>query len=212
MKGMAFSMAALGAGGLAIVGTDSPDFDRTINRPPSAVYAAFSALGEEGEISEPSGRDGVPAITRRIEKESGESIRYQILFGDKPVVTADLNFEAAGGGGTRMTAELDLDAYAIGSAVESDAGVALAMLPDSAIDHQFAQLMENMVEDVEAGRTLTPLGLGQSGVQWRNDGGTDPNARRYRAQQAQREAVRPMNRAQPMVDPNQAARNYMNGR
>ena len=37
MKNFLFGVASIGVGGAAWMGWDSPDFDRTISRPPSAV-------------------------------------------------------------------------------------------------------------------------------------------------------------------------------
>ena len=51
MRGFLLSVAGLGVGGAAWVGMDGPDFDRTINRSPAAVYAAYSALSQEGTVA-----------------------------------------------------------------------------------------------------------------------------------------------------------------
>lgn len=213
MKSVIFGIAGLGVGGAAIFGfADGPDFDRIVNRRPIEVYAAFSALAQEGILTQPA-RAGFPASTLKVTKVIGQSIHYEIDFSDRPALTADLHFEPAGEGGrqTRMTAELDLDGQALGSAFETDAGMALSMVPERVIDAQFASFMEGMVHDVESGRPLPALGLGRTGIRQAREGAT-LSERRYEAQSAQRAAARPMSDAAPMVDPNQAAHAYLHPR
>lgn len=212
MRTMLCGVAALGTGGAAWwAGSAGPDFDRFVDRPQMNVYAAFSALGQEGEITEPAS-EGMPRMTRRIVKVRGESIKLEFLFDDRPALEAELNFAPGPEGrGTRLTAEFDLDPQEIGSAFKTEAGVALSLVPDSYIDNQFSQFMEEMVEDIEAGRPLSPLGLDDVGV--RRGGHADSSAasRRFAAEREQREAVAPMVRATPMVDPNEAARAHVRG-
>ena len=212
MKGMFVSMAGLGVGGAAIFGTmDSPDFERRINRSPTAVYSAFSAAMPSGSVGE-AASDGMPAMMMRTVKQEGRSITFELLFDDRPAVTAELNFEPADdtGTATRMTAEVDINAYAIGSAFETEAGMALSLVPDSYVDARFADMMNEMVDEIEAGRALGPLGADRVGVRRRDS--ADVGDRRADARRAQREAVRPMSQATPMVDPNAAAEAYREGR
>ncbi len=210
MKGMLFSVAGFGLGGAAFFGmADGPDFDRVVNRSPMQVYAAFSALAQEGTVTEPQSELVKRRVTLRTAKTSGEAIRYEILFDDRPVITADLTFAAADESGrtTRMTAELDLDAYQLGSAFETEGGMALSLIPEGLIDRQFAAFMDDLVDDVEAGRPLPPLDAGRAGLRAHNVE-ADPDYRRAVAETARHDAARPMVRPVPMVDPNrEAARN-----
>jgi hypothetical protein len=216
MKTTLLSMTGLGVCGAAYLGSDSPDFDRVVRKSPAEAYAAFSALAQEGTIQMPQGPAGDRKISIRVGKEEGESIRYEILFDDRPVVTADLGFEpaTAGDGQTRLTAELDIDAYELGSAVEMEGGEALVLVPDFLIDMQFAEFMSDMVDDIEAGRSLPPLALERTRVRTREGG---PSQHRAGVESARRAASRPtarpepMMRPTPMTDPNQAARDYRNG-
>lgn len=213
MKNILFGMAGLGIGGAALFGMDSPDFDRTINRPPAAVYAAFSALAPEGSRTSPAGEGIDRTATVRVEKTRGEAIRYEILLDDRPVVTADLAFAPAEEGrATRMTAEIDIDAFELGSAFETQAGVALSLIPDSYIDRQFASFLDDMVKDVEAGRPLPALGLARSGIKRSGSESTNVTTRRIQAEANRRAASRPVADAAPMVDPTRAARDHVNGR
>lgn len=210
MRSMLFGMAACATGGAAWwAGSPGPDFDRVIDRPPMSVYAAFSALGPEGTITEPGGK-GTPRMTRRISKVSGESIRLELLLDDRTVMEAELDFAPGPGGhGTRLTAEFDVNAYAIGSQFQTEAGLALSLVPDSYLDNQFAQLMDDMADDVEAGRPLSPLGLADAGVRRQSAGPASVEGRRAEIRAEQRRASAPTARAAPMVNPNQVAREHV---
>ncbi len=206
---------ALCAGGAAWYLSDSPDFDRIVRKSPTQVYAAFSALAQQGIVTPPGQTGPGPRISFKVEKVTGQSIHYEVQFDSKPVVTADLNFAAAGDDGrqTRMTAELDIDTSALGPEFQTDRGVALSMLQERFIDAEFARFMDTMVAEVEAGHPLPPLGTHSLGVREVSNGmEADPGLRRARAEARQRAAARPMNDARPMVDPGRAANRYLNGR
>lgn len=213
MKSGLLGMCACGAGGIYfLAGTPGPDFERVIDRPPMTVYAAFSALGAEGIASEGAAGPGQPRLTRRIDKELGEAIHYEIRIDDRPVLDVDLHFEPGPDGrGTRMTAEFDMDAYELGSTYETSAGLALSMVPEGYIDQQFAKFMDDMADDVEAGRPLPPLSLGRAGMRRAPATPTGLSERRHQAERARRQAAAPMNRARPMVDPNSVAERHRNG-
>jgi hypothetical protein len=210
----------IGMGGLCACGawymSDGPDFDRVVKKAPSEVYAAFSRLAQEGIVTPPNQSSEGPRVSFKVEKSQGQTIHYEIRFDDRPVVEADLSFAPEGEGGreTRMTAELDIDTFELGSAFQTEAGVALSLVPDRYVDAQFANFMEHMVRDIEAGRPLPPLATRGFGVREtassRHE--SDPGYRRAQAVSRQRAAVRPMNDARPMVDPNRAADRYLNGR
>jgi hypothetical protein len=206
-------MSLFGAGGIyMLAGTAGPDFDGLVNKPPMTVYAAFSALGPEGTITQASG-DAQHRVTRRIHKIAGEEIHYEILLDDHPVIDADLHFEPGPDNkGTRLTAEFDLDAYALGSAYETRAGVALSMVPEGFIDQQFASFMTHRVADIEAGRPLPPLDLAVSGMRHARTTGSSVAERRSIAEQERRAAAAPMVRARPMVDPDSVANAHIEGR
>ena len=212
MKAMFLSVAGLGAGGAAFYGSmDSPDFDRTVNRSPAAVYAAFSDVLPAGTISEP-GVEGLPAATLRIAKKDGRSITYARLFDDRAALTAEFDFAPAGASGeaTRMTAEVDVDISALPAMMETEGGIALSVLPDRIVDEHFADWLDDMVDEVEAGRPLVRPSADSLGLRRRDS--ADVDERRMEARRTQRQAAQPMARATPMVDPNAAARAHREGR
>ena len=214
MKAALCGMSLLGAGGIYLLaGSPGPDFDRVVNKPPMTVYAAFSALGPEGTVTQGPTADNRHRMTRRIEKVPGQELHYQILLDDRPVVDADLHFAPGPDNkGTRLTAEFDLDAYALGSTYETEAGIALSMVPDGFIDQQFARFMDHRVADIEAGRPLPPLDLESSGVRHARPVGASVSQRRWLAEQERRAAAAPSARPEPMVDPNRVAAEHVAGR
>jgi len=204
--------AVVGAGGYAVTGA-GPDFDRTIKRSPEAVYAAFSAVAPEARETLPRTAD-TPELVASIAKEPNREIRFEVLADGDEVVGVTLNFEPAeGGAATRVTAELDIDQRQMRT-LEAFGAAKGAILPpgdvpEPVIDMAFNHLMQEMVSDVEAGR---PLDFGgSSGRAWQSAGAPSRSEAREQAAMQQRQAVRPMNRPAPMVDPNQAARNYLEG-
>ena len=214
MKAAYCALSALGAGGIYfLAGSPGPDFDRMVNKPPMTVYAAFSALGQEGTTTIGPTAETPHRMTRRIEKTLGREIHYQLLLDDRPVIDADLHFEPGPEDkGTRLTAEFDLDAYALGSAYETEAGIALSMVPEGYIDRQFASFMNHRVADIEAGRPLPPLDLASSGMRQARPTGSSVAERRRIAERERRAAAAPMVRATPMVDPDRVAGEHMAGR
>jgi len=214
MKAALCGMSVLGAGGIYfLAGTPGPDFDRVVNKPPMTVYAAFSALGPAGMFSDGPTGDMRHRITRRVEKTPGQEIHYEILLDDRPVVDVDLHFAPGPENkGTHLTAEFDLDAYALGSAYETEAGIALSLVPEGYIDQQFASFMNHRVADIEAGRPLPPFDLASSGIREARATGSSVAERRRIAERERRAAAAPSARATPMVDPDSIAHEYVAGR
>lgn len=214
MKTLALGVTGLCAGGAAYFMSDGPDFDRIVKKSPIEVYAAFSRLAQSGTVT-PPGQEGSggPRISFKVEKVEGQSIHYEIQFDQRPVVEADLTFAPGGEDGrqTHMTAELEIDAFELGSAYRTEAGVALSMVPDRLIDSRFAAFMDDMVRDVEEGRPLPGLASrGMDGMGVRSGRvETNPARRRWQAENERRDASRPQQNARPMVDPNAAADSYL---
>ena len=215
MKLLILGVTGLFAGGTAWYMHDSPDFDRIVKKSPAEVYAAFSALAQQGTVTPPDQGGKGPRIAFRVDKVDGRSIHYEVQFDQRPAVQVDLAFAAAGEGGTqtRLTGELSLDTSALGNAFETDAGIALPLLQERVVDASFARFMDQLVDDLDAGRPLRPLRASDMGVRESAEARleADPRMRRARAEAQQRAASPPMIDARPMVDPNRAADQYLNG-
>lgn len=212
MRTLLCSCAALGAGGWAMVGA-GPDFERTVKRSPEAVYAAFSSVAPATVETTPRTAE-TPELVARIEKQENRQIHFKLEAEGNEVVSVTLDFEPVEGGtATRITAELDMDQSQLQTLAAYGAAkdqMIPGNVPEPMIDMAFAHFMAEMVDDVEAGRPLDAAG--GSSRAWRSTGhSTNPSVNRSEAAMRQRQAVQPMNRPRPMVDPNQAAREYMNG-
>jgi hypothetical protein len=210
MRGVLMGVAAMGVGGAAFNHGfgDSPDFSREVHKSPSAVYSAFSALAEAGENTTEAGPAGV-AITQRVTKVSGKSIVVEALAGGKSAIRIEVDFSSAqNGAATAVVGEVDVDP-AVLSTLDPDLGRAFQALPTAAVDIGFAKWMGDNVRKIEAGIPLENFDITNPGFS-DSTGARSPsaavNARRWEAEEAQRRA------AAPMTDPNQAARDYMNGR
>jgi hypothetical protein len=93
-------------------------------------------------------------------------------------------------------------------------GSKLNPLPDAFIDAAFARWMEKNVQRVEAGETLESFDLTGSSFESAmasRDPAEAVEMRRWRAEEEQRKAAAPVATAEPMVDPNRSARDYLNG-
>lgn len=213
MRAVLFGMAAVGVGGAAVThgfGGGS-DFERDIAKSPTAVYSAYSAGTEAGEISEPADVPG-GVLTVRIKKQQGRSIVYEALTGKKSVLRMEFDFEPLdNGAGTHMTADLDVDRAGLDS-LDPTRARKFSQVPEAVIKIGFRRWMEESVKQVEAGKTLIGFDILHPGFA-DTAGGTfadsHPSAavaeRRWEAERAQRRA------AEPMVDPNEAARSYLHG-
>ncbi|HEY0413994.1 MAG TPA: hypothetical protein VGD66_12730 [Allosphingosinicella sp.] len=213
MRAILFGVAAVGAGGAALTHGfgRSADYERDIARSPTAVYSAFSAVADAGEVSTAADVPG-GSITSRVRKVEGRSIVLEALMGGKSVVRMELDFAPkAGGAATHMTADLDIDKAAIDQ-LDPAGHHELSHVPDFVIDTAFAKWMESNVKEIEAGRPLVPFDVASAPFQSRT-AASDPGAavaeRRWEAESAQRRAVAPTASARPMSDPNAAADRYL---
>ena len=112
MKGVMLGVVGIGGiGGAALMGAGGggpDDFIRTVNRPPQAVYAAFSALGREGDVAIPTGNGWGARVVQRVVKVPNEQVKLEVLVDGEALVTAEVRF-APDGTGTRVAAELDFN-------------------------------------------------------------------------------------------------------
>lgn len=220
MKGLVLSV--IGAGGIGVAaysnsGASMPDdYVGHVNKAPHAVYAAFSALGTEGETMFP-GKDGWGGrVTQRIVKVPDEQVKIELLVDDEALITAEVQM-APEEGGTRLAAELDLNTRLLNRIVADHGGapVPTFALQDYLMDQVFAQAMGEMVERIEEGRPL--LSLAATQARWGNGGGGGSRPGRPAASASagswqQPEAARPQMDARPAIDPNAAARRHAQGR
>lgn len=211
MREIVLGICGVGAVGTAAVygvGGDGPnDYVATVAKPPSAVYAAFSSLGNAGETVIP-GRDG-HRLVQRVVKVPNEQVKLELLLDDKPLLSAEVQLGAEGTG-TRVAAELDIDGEALTALMAEDGAPPMPSfaLQEFLLDQVFARAMGEMVERIEEGKPL--LSLAATRARWGRDG--EPGSpSRSGSTHSQRAAVAPSLDTRPAIDPNAAARAHMAG-
>jgi hypothetical protein len=205
MKGILAGLAVIGVGGAAVFGTGGHDYSRVIHRPPNEVYAAFSAVAPEGQRTENMPGSATERFTGRVVKDSLKSIRFQFLIGSASVTDVTLGFEPADDGkSTLVNGDIDVDQQRIADAIHDEQAVKIAMVPDKIFELGFGRMMDDAAQRVEAHQSLPPFHIAD---QWQS--GNQGNSR-WEREEAQRQAAAPTTSAAPMVDPNQAARDYLN--
>lgn len=201
-----------GVGAAAYVGSGGgpDDFVGHVNKSPQAVYAAFSALGPEGEISVPGQGGWGSTVKRRIVKVTNEQVKIEVEVKGEVLVSAEVQI-APEGDGTRLAAEIDFNTAAMNDLMREEGGptVPRQIFEEYMLDQAFAQAMQEAVSRIEEGKPL--VSLAATGARWGSDGsthGSRPSGSRGGSWQ-QRQAVRPQLEARPAIDPNAAAREHV---
>lgn len=205
MKGVMLGVMGVGGiGTFAVVGAGGgmpDDYVGVTSRSPEAVYAAFSQLGEEGELAIPmdTGEGWGSRITQRIVKVPNEQVKLELAVDDEVLISAEVVF-APEGEGTKVAAEFDFNKRMV-SRLMSQAG-APPMPPfayqDFLIDQVFASAMSEMMTRIEEGKPL--LSLAETHERWGRD--DRQGARSAGGTWKQHGATRPEKSARPMMNPN----------
>jgi hypothetical protein len=213
MKGIFLGVVGLGGiGTVAYVGGGAGpnDYVGIVNKPPEAVYSAFSALGPEGVTSIPTVDGWGARIVQRVIKVPNEQVKLELLIDDEPLITAEVQMAPAENG-TRLAAELDFNQAMMTRILEEhgETGLPSFVFQEFMIDQVFARAMGEMVEQIESGQPLASLSATRA--RWGNGGGgpSSVSGRRVSTTWQQRGAVRPQVDARPTLDPNQAAREHL---
>lgn len=212
-----FMVIALGLGaatlmGAGAVGASDASFERTIDRPPSEVYEAFSEATPDGERSAPGSSEWDHEMTARTTKVAGESIHQEILIDGRTAFTIRISFApAAEGAATRFTAEADAEEAVINETIARQVGPRMRF-SQVRFERYFDQAMEGLAQRVESGQTLAAVDVMGMGL---GEGGADssgPDLQRSASRDARGETVRPDVRPTAAVDPNAIAEAHREGR
>jgi hypothetical protein len=210
----AIVMGVMGVGGVGAatymgVGGGGPnDFIGHVNKSPQAVYAAFSAIGQEGEISVPGQRGWGSRVKQRITKVANEEVKIEVEIDGRTLISAEIEV-SPDGNGTRLAAELDFDKAAMNKLLAEAGG---AEVPEFAmeeymLDAMFAAAMRDAVERIEEGKPL--LSLSETRSRW----GSSPRSARpstsVSGDRPRGERARPQMDTRPAIDPNAAARQHV---
>ncbi len=211
MKGVVLGMVGVGGvGAFAVMGPGGgpDDFIGTTSKSPQAVYAAFSDLGREGEVSLPATPGFNERIVQRVIKVPNEQVKLEVLVGDESLLSAEVQI-APEGSGSRIAAELDFNEQLINRIAREQGAPPMPTFAfqDFLIDQVFAQAMGEMVQRIEDGKPL--LSLAATHDRWSsgdNGDGTFSHQSSPHVSRSPGRSARPQMDARPMLDPNAAAR------
>lgn len=219
MKGIVMGVVGLGGVGAAAyvgTGTGGPDdFIAHVNKSPQAVYAAFSALGPEGEIALPGEKGWGSRVRQRITKTANEEVKLVVEVDGKELISAEVEMTPEGDG-TRIAAEFDFDEQAMNALIREAGAEGLPSMAfeEWMMDQAFAEVMKGAVSRIEEGKPL--LSLYETRARWGRDSSTPASGRtsgtRVSETWEQRQRTRPQLDARPALNPNEATREHSRGR
>ena len=220
MRGMiAGCVCAGGAGFWALTGA-GPDAEAIVHKPPEAVYSAVASAFANSEQSDVlPGKDGNSvAFQVMVEKEPGSRIESILLIGGEQAgsieFTVSPTTDVKGAPATKLTGEVDVDTKVLQKHLGDGPNEDIGRIPEFAFDMAMKQAMVEMADKIENGVPLDSPSTSFAAMR-ANSRMQDSTSRHERdwAQQSQmREAVRPTQAAKPSMDPNAAARKYLDGR
>ena len=196
------------AGAVALCGCSlgGHDAEQVVHKDPATVYAAvdgaFSAMADEGN----SGRAAEHGQVTTIERDENKSLDLKTSIDGKQALHIHFGFEPGKvATETRLTGDWEIDQQVLRDAVRKEGGeVAMPSVPGFVLDAAMKKLLSEMATKIDAGEPLdTP---NRSAFAMTSSPQYSPSSeweRRYREQQAQRQATA------PMMDPDEAARNFM---
>jgi hypothetical protein len=189
------------------------DASEIIHKDPATVYHAFddafSGVVEEGNNGEAAAKGQISTI----DKVPGKSIDIKVNVEGKQAVRLRFTFAPSGSGDTKTTADIDVDRAILRAAVKREKGsdAAFPAIPDFALNLAMQQLLHEAAAKIEKGEPLeTPRSTyAMAGGSNYSTYGQADWGRQYREQESMRKATAPTASASPMMDPDQAAREYM---
>ncbi|HEX6740904.1 MAG TPA: hypothetical protein VF079_03805 [Sphingomicrobium sp.] len=196
--------AALALGGCSVGGHDA---EQIVRKDPSTVYSAidgaFSEIADQGN----NGRAAEHGQVTTIERVANKSLDLTVTIEGKQAMHMRFGVEPEKGGAeTRLTGDWEIDQKVLRDAVRKEGGdVAMPTLPNFVLDAAMKKLLSEMGEKIEAGEPLDTSSHSFAMTSSPQSLPTSDYERRYREQQAQRQA------SAPMMDPDAAARNFMGG-
>lgn len=213
-KTMVFGLAAAGIGGIAMTaGYGGHDAQQMVAKPPAEVYAAISAMAEEG-VRESDPTSDLPMMTLTVTKEQGSAVHYVLTLEGKQLASLDLEVAPAkGGAASQLSADLELDQRAL-ARLGTPEGDGFIPLPDPIVNIGVAKMLGEMAAEIEAGNPLPAFGPAQL-AGWDHKL-PSPAERQAMSEEMQAAAAAPTppqvtGSTAPMVDPNEEARKYLKG-
>lgn len=174
-----------------------------VHASPHQVYEAFAESfsdAEQGGVTEPRVGESVQYEVK-LDEVRDKSIDLRFTLDAKEAGRLHLDFAPDGDDQTMITGTVDADQHLIYDKLGSHAG-SIPNSPALAFNLGLKSMLEKAAEKIEKGE---PLGRAIDGFEMRHEEYSD-SARRAAEYRRQREAT------EPMVDPDAAARRYLNQR
>jgi hypothetical protein len=197
-------------GGYYAFGSGGHDASQIVHKDPATVYEAFDDAFTDMVNEGNNGLAAERGQTATIDKVAGKSIDIKVQIEGKQALRLRFGFEPVKGGDTKATADIDVDQAVMRESIQRVKGsdVALPPIPDFAMNMAMQNLLSEAAKKIEKGEPLErphstyAMAGGISSSNYSTYGQTDW-AKKYREEQAMRNA------SAPMMDPDEAARNYM---
>ncbi len=220
MRGMIAGCVCAGGAGIWALTGAGPDAEAIVHKPPEAVYAAVSSAFANAEKSEViPGRDGNSvAFQVMVEKEPGSRIESILLIGGEQAGSVEFTFSPTiddkGVPATKMTGEVDVNTSVLQKHLGDGPNEDIGRIPEFAFDMAMKNAMMEMADKIENGVPLDSPSTSFAAMRAssRMQDSTSHSEREWGQSQSMREATRPTQEAKPSMDPNAAARKYLDGR
>ena len=198
--------AVFGVAGVAAFSGSGTDAQQLVQRPPEAVYASFSqALGSLETGGPAQLPDSATTMEIKVAKDYPNSIDVTVLLNQQQAGEAHFTFAGKDdGAATLVTGDVEMDRKVVRAAFAGQPGGEFAKAPDLALKLGMKQMLSEAAKKIEAGEPI-----GDSDFNLR-----EIIAREQRMSGAERreeERQRQEQAAAPMLDPNEAARDYLKG-
>ena len=190
------------------------DAEQVVHKDPATVYAAvesaFSTIADEGNNGQAAERGQVTTV----EREQNKSLDLKTSIDGKQAMHIHFGFEpGAKADETRMTGDWEIDQQVLQEAVRKEnggEGAAMPKIPEFALNLAMSKLLSEMATKIDAGEALDTSSHSSlamtSSPQYLPASGSE---QRWRDAYAQRQATAPTGSSAPMMDPDEAARNFM---
>ena len=182
------------------------DAEQIVRKSPDAVFAgidqAISAVPQSG-MTHFEGGTPIP-YELDVDRSASERLRVKLMLDGREGAEIDVHLAPRDGGkATLLTANVHTDHAVLRNSLAGTDKAKLAYAPDWILNLTLRPVLRQLADQLEKGQPILASGGYQSRAEWESK---LPPEERERVQE-----WRQYDAARPMVDPDEAARNYVNG-
>ena len=206
MRLLMIGSALFGVAGVAAFSSSGSDAQQIVQRPPEAVYASFSrALGNLETGGPAQLPDSATTLEIKVARDYPKSIDVIVLLNQQQAGEAQFTFAGQkDGAATLVSGDIEMDRKVVRAAFADQPGTDFADAPDLALKLGMKQMLAEAAKKIEAGEPIGDADFNLREVIAREQ-------RMSGAERREEERQRQEQAAAPMLDPNQAARDYLKG-